>query len=61
MQCSCGAETKDHEVVRNGAVVGVYARCCSRPVETSPEGCGRICWRWITDELRDELSRARVN
>ena len=35
MQCSCGAETKDHDVVRNGVVAAKYARCVS---------CGRILW-----------------
>ena len=30
MQCSCGAETRDHETVEKGIVVAKYAQCVTR-------------------------------
>ena len=33
MQCSCGAETRDHETVEKGVVVAKYAQCVT---------CGRV-------------------
>ena len=46
MQCSCGSETRDHDVAQQGAVVACYARCVS---------CGRVFWRW---DHRSEPPRA---
>ncbi len=46
MQCSCGGETKDHKVIRQKQVAGLYAKC---------QACGRICWIHKTDQLKEEL------
>lgn len=35
MQCPCGGATKDHEVVKNHKLVGLYRKCVA---------CGRILW-----------------
>ncbi len=46
MQCSCGSETVDKKVIRDKKTAGEYAECVK---------CGRILWRWKTEELEMEL------
>jgi len=41
MQCKCGGETNDHEVVRDGETVARYKRC---------RVCGFIAWIWNMPE-----------
>lgn len=50
MQCSCGAETLDHEVTEQGDVVGKFAQCKS---------CGRI--RWWYDKREKEKTGTDVS
>lgn len=50
MQCSCGGETTDHEVVRDKQPIAQFRRCTA---------CGRIMWIWGEDELK-ACDRAEV-
>ena len=50
MQCPCGGETTDKKVIRNKELAGTYIQCTA---------CGRITWKYRTQELIEELARER--
>lgn len=52
MQCTCGGETIDKDVIRNKKKAGEYREC---------RRCGRMSWIWKTDELTKELQLEKEN
>lgn len=46
MQCKCGGEMSDHDVVRDNEKHGAYKKCT---------GCGRIHWITMSKRLAEEV------